>query len=160
MLHFIEVIDETKRTSTGPNICQIWWKYLKPRPAYYDLKLFKMAVLTLNFDLDLSKLSKVNSFVLLWLLTPVPKIWWQSDLYFGGKSHTNEGNTNKPTNGHDHNTSLVEQVTTQVEYIKISVSGTQVTTTKLSESSNYFKVMLNWYRNTEMKLGSLLKLPV
>jgi len=30
--------------------------YLKLRPSYYDLKIFSTAVLTLNFDLDLSKL--------------------------------------------------------------------------------------------------------
>jgi len=31
-------------------------KHLKPRSRYYDLKTFSTAVLTLNFDLDLSKL--------------------------------------------------------------------------------------------------------
>jgi len=36
--------------------CQIWWTYLK-QPNHCDLNISSTAVLTLNFDLDLSKVN-------------------------------------------------------------------------------------------------------
>jgi len=43
-----------------PSDCEIWWRnwrYLRPQPSYYKWKIFSTALLTLNFDLDLSKLT-------------------------------------------------------------------------------------------------------
>jgi len=41
----------------------------KPRPSYYDLKISITAVVTLNFDLDLSKVSYSLTFVMLNICT-------------------------------------------------------------------------------------------
>jgi len=38
-------------------VCQTWWRYLKPQQSYCKWKIFSMAVLTLNFGLDLSKVN-------------------------------------------------------------------------------------------------------
>jgi len=37
---------------------------MSSRPSYYDLKIFSMAVLTLKFDLDLSKVKQYLAFLM------------------------------------------------------------------------------------------------
>ena len=62
-----------------PNLVNIINIYLKPQPSYYEWKIFTTAVLTLNFDLDLSE---VNS-----------DIWYIHTLNIGAKFRENRSCT-------------------------------------------------------------------
>jgi len=75
--------------------CQIWRRHVKPQLSYYDWKIFTRSILTLDFNLDLSKL---NSEIWHRRRTPLPNFTIIGLVDFEKSQRVYSQRTNEPTN--------------------------------------------------------------